>query len=116
MTDERNRNETDERLARLLDADEPARLLRPMWAEVERRRARAGGFDVGLATATAAAVTVGFLIGALTFNGNGEVPAEDRTADLAAVASSTVWTDAGPRIDQLYLLEEPVTLDEGSAQ
>ena len=108
MTDRRPENEIDSALKHALDAAETPRPLRPMWPEVERRRARRARpvFDLRFSVASAAALSIGFLMGVLTFDGTTGTASVTGAPEAVATAEGSDWTEMGPTLDDLYLFDD----------
>ena len=86
---------------RLLDGDEAAQPLASMWPEVESRlRRRAPMFDLPFATATAAALAAGVMLGVLTFDRAQEPVA---LTEVVSSSSDTWSTDGELLLSDIYL-------------
>jgi hypothetical protein len=88
----------------MLDLDEAAAPLGPMWPAIARRRdpahRRVAGF--GFALAAAASLTAGFMLGVLAVD-DGMAPSSPAAARTTADAD---WiTSSGPTLSDVYFFE-----------
>ena len=83
-----------------LDGDQAVRPLASMWPAVESRLRRTPVFDLPFATATAAALAVGVMLGVLTFD-----RAQEPVALMEVASSATeAWsTDSELLLSEIYL-------------
>lgn len=92
-------------LEHVLDDDETATPLSPMWPHIARERdpARRRMLDLSFAAAAAAALTAGFMLGVLGFDGSAGRSA--LPAQTAAAATDDWATSAEPSLSDVYFFE-----------